>query len=132
MKKILIIENNYMMRMFLINYLGKSYDVTAVETPSESIALMVNGARFDLVVCDYYSENDAQYTDLQALHLHLNWESGSLFILTDKDKSEQRINALQNGAKDTLSKPFNPKELTVRISTLLNKSAQFSGLRTVA
>ncbi|MFY0594633.1 response regulator [Roseivirga sp.] len=132
MKKILIVEDNYMMRVFLLNYLGKTYDVAAVETPSEALALASQGQQFDLVLSDYQKEHSEESEVLNALNLQLAWSSTSLFILTDEDKSDQRINALNTGAKDTLSKPFNPKELNLRINSLLDQSNLFTGLRTVA
>lgn len=132
MKKILIIEDNYMMRVFLLNYLGKTYDVKAVENPSEALKISTNGEYFDMIVSDYQSKNTEEEASLQALNMQLSWNGTSLFVLTDEDKSDQRINALTTGAKDTLSKPFNPQELNLRINTLLNQANQFTGLRTVA
>ncbi|OEK04557.1 response regulator [Roseivirga misakiensis] len=132
MRKILIVEDNYMMRVFLLNYLGKTHEVKAVETPTEAQALITQGQHFDLILCDYQEENTEACQILNTLNLQMAWSGTSLFILTDEDKSDQRINALQTGAKDTLSKPFNPKELTLRINSLLNQTNQFTGLRTVA
>lgn len=132
MKKILIIEDNYMMRVFLLNYLSKTYDVKAVENPSEALELSAQGAHFDMIVSDYQISNSEEEAALHALNMQLSWKGTSLFVLTDEDKSDQRINALSTGAKDTLSKPFNPQELNLRINTMLDQANQFTGLRTVA
>lgn len=132
MKKILIIEDNYMMRMFLINYLGRSYDVTAVESPHRALPLQDRGEQFDLIISDYYPEDKGESIAFQLLTSQIDHEETSLFVLTDHDKSEQRISALSNGARDTLSKPFNPQELRLRVSSVLNENNQFTGLRTVA
>lgn len=132
MKKILIIEDNSMMRMFLTNYLGRHYDVEAVESPSKAAQLCGNGKLYDLIITDFYKQGSEEIQTIQALNLQTNWRGTSLFMLTDEDKSEQRITALSIGAKDTLSKPFNPKELDLRISSLIDQSNQFTDLRTVA
>ena len=132
MKKILIIEDNYMMRVFLLNYLSKTYDVKAVENPSEAFKLSATGEHFDMIVSDYQKGNSEEEAALQALNMQLSWKGTSLFVLTDEDKSDQRINALTTGAKDTLSKPFNPQELNLRINTMLDQANQFTSLRTVA
>lgn len=132
MKKILIIEDNYMMRVFLLNYLGKTYDVKAVESPSEALILSAKGVNFHMVISDYQISNSEEEASLYALNMQLSWQGTSLFVLTDEDKSDQRINALSAGAKDTLSKPFNPQELNLRINTMLDQENQFTGLRTVA
>lgn len=133
MKKILIIEDNSMMRMFLSNYLGKNYLVKAVESPSEAIKLLSESdSHFDMVITDYIQQNSEEVQAIQALNLQLKWKSIPLFMLTDEDKSEQRIAAFSLGANETLSKPFNPKELNLRISLILDQHHEFKGLRTVA
>ena len=132
MKKILIIEDNSMMRMFLSNYLGRHYQVEVVESPSAALELCERGSYFDLIISDYYNQGSEEIQAIQALNLQVNWRGTSLFMLTDEDKSEQRIAALSIGARDTLSKPFNPKELNLRVGSLLDQTNQFTDLRTVA
>ncbi len=64
--------------------------------------------------------------------MQIKWRNIPLFMLTDQDKSSERIDAFSLGAKDTLSKPFNPKELVLRIDSILNISSSMAEIRTVA
>lgn len=132
MKKILIIEDNDMMRLFLQNYLGKVYAVKTVSTPSQAMVYCEQNSLPDLVISDYQEKHSEESEILKALNMQLQWRNTPLFILTDEDKSVQRMNALSTGARDTMSKPFNPKELNLRVDCLLNQLPQTQVLRTVA
>jgi two-component system phosphate regulon response regulator OmpR len=45
-----------------------------------------------------------------------------IILLTAKGQTEDRVNGLEIGADDYLPKPFEPKELTLRINNILNKT----------
>lgn len=113
MKTILLIEDNDMMRMFLVHYLGKDHLVYAVKNPQEAINWL-GADSVDLIVSDYPATPilSAQTRELRQA---ANRQGIPILMLTDQDKSEQRINAFNLGAKDCLSKPFNPAELKVRV-----------------
>ncbi len=132
MKKLLIIEDHPMMRMFLQNYLSKSYEVTTVATPEEAIKHSMKSTFPDLILSDYKDKQSKDFQMLQCLCMQIEWRNIPLFVLTDQDKSQERIKALQLGAKDTLSKPFNPRELIMRIDAMLNVSSSMNTIRTVA
>ncbi|OEK00901.1 hypothetical protein BFP97_04970 [Roseivirga sp. 4D4] len=131
MKKLLIIEDHPMMRMFLQNYLSKSYEVTTVSTPEEALDYSTKNTFPDLILSDYKDKQSKDFQMLQCLCMQIEWRNIPLFVLTDQDKSQERINALELGAKDTLSKPFNPKELVMRIDAMLHVSS-LNTIRTVA
>lgn len=122
MERILIIEDNYLMRLFLVNYLDKSFWVDAVETPAEAIEKLNKDTEYALVLSDIVPEKSASNNDFKALIQMLKSAKANFMLLTDNDKSEERIKALQLGAKDTLSKPFNPVELELRINAIIEKS----------
>jgi len=113
MKTILLIEDNDMMRMFLIHYLGKEHQVYAVKTPQEATGWLQNDS-VDLIISDYPA-NSASTSQVKSLRLLSDKRRIPILMLTDQDKSEQRINAFQWGVKDCLSKPFNPVELKMRV-----------------
>lgn len=132
MKKLLIIEDHPMMRMFLQNYLGRNYNVTAVSTPEEAVDHCTQNTFPHLIMCDYKDKQSESYQVLQSLCMQIKWRNIPLFMLTDQDKSSERIDAFSLGAKDTLSKPFNPKELIMRVDSMLNMSSEMTEIRTVA
>lgn len=133
MEKILIIEDNTMMRLFLTNYLSNQFEVVTAENPQEGLSVLNEAAsEFSLVISDYYASGSPEYKTLEHLHMVLRWQNVPLVILTDQDKSDQRIAAFEAGANDCLSKPFNPNELTLRIKGLVKPEQQKVVYRPVA
>jgi len=116
MKNLLIIEDNYIMRLFLINYFNAEFHVEAVEKPSQAKSLLEQGV-YDLVIVDNQKPNTRDHEDLKAILKMLKWQNVPNILLTDSEKSAERIHALEIGANDTLSKPFNPVELRLRIKS---------------
>lgn len=104
-----------MMRLFLINYLDKNFDVTAVESPSEALELLEKRIRPQAVISNFYGSKNLERKLFLDLISELEDHSIPLLVLTDEDKSDQRIETLKLGAKDSISKPFNPVELQLRI-----------------
>lgn len=113
MKTILLIEDNDMMRMFLIHYLGQDHQVYAVKTPLEAVD-WINTEPVDMIVSDYPA-NPFLASQAKTLRNTADSKRIPILMLTDQDKSEQRINAFHLGAKDCISKPFNPIELKMRV-----------------
>ena len=104
-----------MMRLFLINYLDKNFDVTAVESPSEAQELLGKRWRPDAVISNFYGAKNIERQPFLDLITNLEVQNIPMLVLTDEDKSDQRIETLKLGAKDSISKPFNPVELQLRI-----------------
>ena len=116
MKNLLIVEDNYIMRLFLVNYFNTEFHVMAVEKPHQALELLENES-FDLVIMDNHQEKSKDYQKLEKLIAHLVWHNIPNVLLTDSEKSDERIHALMLGAEDTLSKPFNPVELFLKVKS---------------
>jgi DNA-binding response OmpR family regulator len=121
MKTILLIEDHDLMRLFLVNYLSSEYEVYSVATIKEANT-WIKYQHADLILADFPKNEDT--LEMNRLQTQIQGTQTNLVVLSDQDKSEQRIKALQWGAKDCLSKPFNPVELKLRIKTQL--PTQFS------
>ncbi|HEY9117584.1 MAG TPA: response regulator [Roseivirga sp.] len=124
MEPVLLIEKNYMMRLFLINYLDRNFDVTAVESPAEALELLQKKWRPAAILSNFYSSKSLERTDFLSLITFTEINGIPSIVLTDEDKSEQRIETLKIGAKDTLSKPFNPVELQLRLMSAMGLSVK--------
>ncbi|MFC3879986.1 response regulator transcription factor [Algoriphagus namhaensis] len=129
MKTILLIEDHDMMRLFLANYFGSDYEVKAVSDVDLALNWLKNHDA-DLILADFPADpNGSSIHRISHLSSHKNIP---LIILTDQDKSEQRIRAFQWGAKDSISKPFNPAELKLRVNCHLPAFTQVGTFSTVA
>jgi len=123
MKTILLIEDHELMRLFLVNYLNSEYEVISVATIKEANA-WIKYQHADLILADFPKNEDS--LEMNVLQDQIQGSLTNLVVITDQDKSEQRIKALQWGAKDCLSKPFNPVELKLRIKSQLPVNLSFA------
>jgi len=123
MKTILLIEDHELMRLFLVNYLNSEYEVISVATIKEANA-WIKYQHADLILADFPKNEDS--LEMNVLQDQIQGSLTNLVVITDQDKSEQRIKALQWGAKDCLSKPFNPVELKLRIKSQLPVNLLFA------
>jgi DNA-binding response OmpR family regulator len=117
MKTILLIEKHDMMRLFLLNLLSSEYEVHAVTSIKDATAWLKT-RHADLILGGYADSQLA--VEVVKLREHTFMKNTPWIVLTDQDKSEQRIKALSWGAKDCVSKPFNPVELKLRIQSHLS------------
>jgi DNA-binding response OmpR family regulator len=114
---ILIIESNYAMRLFLHNYLSREYNVQSFSSFEEAFENHEMHFFPEVIISNYCIEDEKN--GLEILQNSLLLREKPLIMLTDEDKSAQRIEALKAGVSDCISKPFNPVELSVRINRLV-------------
>jgi two-component system phosphate regulon response regulator OmpR len=79
----------------------------------------INIIRFDLIVLDIMMPGKS---GLDFTTENKNKIYTPIILLTAKGETEERIHGLEVGADDYLSKPFEPKELLLRIKNILNKT----------
>lgn len=107
------------MRSFLYKFLSNHFKVLSYDHLGSYLADSNNNFYPDLVLMNYGSPNESELVSEVRSNLWLR--SIPVFVLSDEDKSDLRIAAMAAGATDTLSKPFNPGELLMRINKVLYK-----------
>ncbi|MEQ8416293.1 MAG: response regulator [Imperialibacter sp.] len=118
--KLLIIDDNEMMRSFLKHILGSSFEAEVVSSGEEALEVLHDKTRTPhLVLADFDLDgmNGLEllvYLKSSAVYKHL-----PVVILSGKGNSNNRINCLKAGASDFITKPFNPVELQVKIEGIL-------------
>jgi two-component system phosphate regulon response regulator OmpR len=115
---ILVVDDDARLRQLLHRYLVQNgYYVTAAADAGEARARLKNLA-FDLVVLDVMMPGQ----DGLSLTGELRRESDvPILLLTARGAPEDRIAGLEAGADDYLPKPFEPRELLLRIATILRR-----------
>jgi two-component system phosphate regulon response regulator OmpR len=115
---ILVVDDDARLRQLLHRYLVQnSYYVTTAAEASEAKAKLKNLA-FDLVVLDIMMPGQ----DGLSLTEELRRDSEvPILLLTARGAPEDRIAGLEAGADDYLPKPFEPRELLLRIATILRR-----------
>jgi two-component system phosphate regulon response regulator OmpR len=118
---ILVVDDDARLRVLLSRYLaGEGFRVTTAETASEARDKL----RFmhpDMMVLDVMMPGESGLTLTESLRR----EPGSdvpVLLLTARGSPEDRIAGFEAGADDYLGKPFEPRELVLRIRALLRRA----------
>ena len=117
---ILVIDDDERLRLLLRRFLEESgFRVTDVASAGDARRLL-GGIAFDLLIIDIMMPGE---TGLEFLtDLRKDSEVPALF-LTAMAETEHRITGLESGADDYMSKPFEPRELVLRIRSILARAA---------
>ena len=116
---ILVVDDDEGIRSLVKKYLNeKKYLVTTAnnaENASEKISII----KFDLIILDIMMPGKSGLDFLKEHKKHINTP---IILLTAKGEPNERIEGLEMGADDYLPKPFEPKELDLRIKNIINKT----------
>ncbi len=125
---ILVIDDDDRLRSLLSKYLGEQgFTVTAAESAADA-RKKLSAFIFDLLILDVMMPDETGLEFLSSLHD----KKIPTLMLSAMGEAEDRIKGLELGAEDYLSKPFEPKELVLRIRAILRRvSAQEEKLQTV-
>jgi two-component system phosphate regulon response regulator OmpR len=93
--------------------------VTTAETALEARAKL-NGLDFDLLILDVMMPGETGFELAKAIRAT---SAVPIVILTALDERENRIEGLEIGADDYVAKPFEPRELSLRIANILKRAA---------
>ncbi|MGY6635035.1 MAG: response regulator [Alkalilacustris sp.] len=118
---LLIVDDDARIRALLQRFLqGHDFWVSAARDAAHARRLL-EGLAFDLVVLDVMMPGEDGLTLTRALR-----DRGSMpiLLLTARGDTEARIAGLEAGADDYLPKPFDPKELLLRINAILRRVPQ--------
>jgi DNA-binding response OmpR family regulator len=109
-KKILILDDEVIIRLLLENFLSKNYDVVSIDTALDALLWLENNIP-DLIISDIQMPNMNGYEFLKELRTRGFTKHTPCIMLSGKSESKQRIKCYKLGAQDFLTKPFNPEEL---------------------
>ena len=116
---LLIVDDDRRIRDLLSRFLsGEGYRVTTADTAAEARARL-NGLSFDLLILDVMMPGESGFDLAKAIRDSSNVP---ILMLTARDAAESRIHGLEMGADDYLAKPFEPRELSLRIANILKRA----------
>ncbi len=115
---ILVIDDDTRLRSLLGRFLSENgFSVELAKDASEARALMQN-SKFDLLIVDVMMPNET------GVEFTINLRQSSkipVIMLTARGDFDDRIKGLEAGADDYLPKPFEPKELLLRVNNILKR-----------
>jgi two-component system, OmpR family, phosphate regulon response regulator OmpR len=113
---LLVVDDDRRIRALLSRFLfGEGYRVSTAETAAEARAKL-EGLHFDLLILDVMMPGENGFDFARALRVS---STVPILMLTARDEKESRIKGLEIGADDYLAKPFEPRELSLRVANIL-------------
>jgi len=123
---LLVVDDNEMMRSFLSHFLKKHFRVKTVENVNSAWNYLDKGHIPDVILLDILLPAQNGLDFLHQLKGSVLFNDIPVIILSSMDKSSKRVECLIAGADDYVTKPFNPKELELRIHKQLKRQAVLS------
>ena len=115
---LLIVDDDQRIRELLQKFLVKNGFLVTAARDAEHARRILSGLDFDLIVLDVMMPGEDGVSLTRALR---ETHSTPILLLTAKGETEDRIAGLEAGADDYLAKPFEPKELLLRINAILRR-----------
>jgi two-component system phosphate regulon response regulator OmpR len=117
---LLVVDDDERLRTLLQRYLtSNGFRVSAAASAADARTLMKSMA-FDLLILDVMMPGESGFDLTKSVRAS---SSVPILMLTAKGEAEDRIRGLEQGADDYLAKPFEPRELLLRVSALLRRAA---------
>jgi two-component system, OmpR family, phosphate regulon response regulator OmpR len=125
---ILVVDDDDGIRSLVRQYLIDNNFLVTTSNSAEDAAEKILIIKFDLIVLDIMmpGKNGLEFT--QEYKEQINTP---IILLTAKGEANERVEGLEVGADDYLPKPFEPKELILRIKNILNKTKKSNQKRVI-
>ena len=116
---ILVVDDDDGIRSLVKQYLNENNFLVTTSNSAENAEEKILIIKFDLIVLDVMMTGKS---GLEFIKDNKSKIDTPIILLTAKGEAEDRVGGLEIGADDYLPKPFEPKELTLRIKNILNKT----------
>ena len=115
---ILVVDDDDRIRELVKEYLNENGFIVSTGNSSEEAKTQLEYFKFDLIVLDVMMPGQNGFELTKEIKKNSDIP---IILLTAKGEVENRIEGLELGADDYLGKPFEPKELLLRIKNIINK-----------
>jgi len=117
---LLLVDDDRRIRDLLSRFLsGEGYRVTTAKSAADARAKL-GGLHFDLLILDVMMPGETGFDLARSIRVS---STVPIIMLTARHEAESRIEGLQIGADDYVAKPFEPRELILRIANILKRAA---------
>ncbi len=125
---ILVVDDDDGIRSLVKKYLLENNFLITTAENAEDAAKKIKIIKFDLIILDIMMPGQSGLDFIKEFKKKIDTP---IILLTAKGEAKERIEGLEYGADDYLPKPFEPKELTLRINNILNKTKQTNQKRII-
>jgi len=116
---ILVVDDDDRIRELIKEYLDENGFIVSTSNSANEAKVRLECFKFDLIVLDVMMPGQNGFELTKEIKKN---SSVPIILLTAKGEVESRIECLELGADDYLGKPFEPKELLLRIKNIIKKS----------
>jgi len=116
---VLVVDDDEGIRSLLKKFLNENKYLVTTANSAENAAEKIKFVKFDIIILDIMMQGQSGIEFTIKFRDELNTP---IILLTAKGEPDERVQGLETGADDYLSKPFEPKELLLRIKNILNKT----------
>tara|TARA_B100001057_G_scaffold267901_1_gene268006 strand:- start:4275 stop:4952 length:678 start_codon:yes stop_codon:yes gene_type:complete len=116
---IMVVDDDDGIRSLVKKYLNENNYLVTTATDAENASEKIKIIKFDLIILDIMMPGKS---GLEFIEENKKILETPIILLTAKGEPKERIEGLEIGADDYLPKPFEPKELILRIKNILNKT----------
>jgi len=125
---ILVVDDDDGIRSLVKQYLNKNNFLVTTADSAENAIEKISIVKFDLIVLDVMMPGR---NGLEFIQENKKKIDTPIILLTAKGETNDRVEGLEIGADDYLSKPFEPKELILRIKNILTKTKKNNQKRVI-
>ncbi|TCS60890.1 response regulator [Varunaivibrio sulfuroxidans] len=115
---ILVVDDDDRLRELLRKYLSENGFLVATAPDAQDARAKLEGLTFDLIILDLMMPGENGFDFARSLRQK---STVPVLMLTAMGEAEERIRGLECGADDYLTKPFEPRELVLRINSILRR-----------
>ena len=116
---VLLVDDDEGIRSLVKKYLNENNYLVTTADSAENASEKVKIIKFDLIILDIMMSGKS---GLDFINDHKKDLDTPIILLTAKGEASERVEGLELGADDYLAKPFEPKELILRIKNILTKT----------
>ena len=120
-KHILIIDDDDRIRTLLKEYLIENNYLVSTSENAENAKKKLTFFKFDLIVLDVMMPGQNGFDLTKEIKRKMKIP---IILLTAKDETEDRVKGLELGADDYIGKPFEPRELLLRVKNLVKRNSK--------
>ena len=125
---ILVVDDDEGIRFLVKKYLNENNFLVTTAKNAEDATEKIEVINFDMIILDIMMPGKS---GLQFIHDNKNKITTPIILLTAKGTADERVEGLEIGADDYLPKPFEPKELLLRVKNILKKTKEIDLKRVV-
>ena len=125
---ILVVDDDDGIRSLVKQYLNENNFLVTTSNSAENAEEKVSIIKFDLIILDVMMTGKSGLDFIRKNKLKIDTP---IILLTAKGEPQDRVGGLEIGADDYLPKPFEPKELILRIKNILNKTKKTNQKRII-